>query len=348
MAITRSLSNGRKVTDWTDDIVNLPTLSGVVNGMNLFKERGTAATSITFTRDNRDYTLLPANDRRLRDQSAGKKRTYDTFALALPYFNHKDTLTTEDVLEYREWNDPNNQMSVARAQAAAVEDMRIRGDQSKEYMKLSALKGVTVDPSGNTLADMFTEFGESQDSVDFLLGTAGTDVTAKIHAVIRACDANNRSGLSINMPVVLCGNTFFDKLVSHADVEAAYLQYLNAGTQRLRDNLFDFTTSGAIPSFEHRGMIFINYAPSFALPDGTTGTPIGASDGYVIHSQARDLYRGYNGPPNKFSKIGQPGAPMYLYEWMQDRDNGLDFELEMAPLYFMTNPLMSVKVTTSN
>ena len=348
MAIVRSLQNAHQVTDWTDDIVNLPTLNGMVNAMNLFDERGTSSTSITFAKDSRDYTLLPANDRRLRDQSAGKDRTWDVFALSLPYFNHKDTLTTEDVAQYRAWDDPNDVKTVARAQAAKVEDMRVRADQTKEYMKLSAIKGVTVDPSGNTLADMFTEFGVSQDTVDFVLGTTTTDITQKIHSLIRTVSANNRTGLAISMPTVVCGNTFFDKLVTHPDVEAAYQSYLNSGVQRLRDNLFDFTQWGAYGVFEHRGVRFVNYQPTFTLPSGSTATPIGASDGYVIASGARDLYRGYNGPSNKFSQIGAAGAPLYLWEWMQDRDNGIDFELEMAPLYFMTNPLMSVKVTTSN
>ena len=344
-----SIQNNRKLTNWTKPVVNLPTLSGMVNAMGLFEERGSSATSVTFTRNTQSYTILPLNDRRLRDSSTGTSGTDETFSLSIPYINHIDTLTTEDILEYREWDDPNVQMSAKRAAAAKVRDARIRADQTKEYLKIEALKGLIASPTdGSVVKSMFTELGGAQSPIDFVLGTAGTDVTAKINEVLRTVSANNRSGMAVKMPVVLCGKTFFDKLISHADVEAAYVQYLNSGKQRLRDNLFDFTEWGAIPSFEHRGMVFVNYAPIFTLENGTTVQPIADADGYVIHTGVRDLYRGYNGPSNKFSNIGKAGAPMYLYQWTQDKDNGIDFEMEVAPLFFMTNPLMSIKLTTSN
>ena len=347
--LVTDLQNSRKLTDWTKKVTNLPVLAGLVNKMGLFEERGSAASSITFTRDTKTYSILPLSDRRSRGTVTGGFDPKETFALTIPYIHKEDALTTEDVAQYREWDDPNLQASVSRAIAAKIGDTRIEADQTKEYLKLSALKGLVVDPTdGSTVTNMFTELGGAQTTVDFLLGTTTTDISAKINEVIRTVAANNRSGLAAKMPIVLCGNDFFDGLISHPDVEAAYAQYQNAGAQRLRDNLFDFTAWGAVGYFEHRGMVFVNYAPTFTLADGTSVTPIAAAEGYVINPNARDLYRGYNGPSNKFSKIGQAGAPMYMYQWAQDKDNGWDFEMEMANLYFMTNPLMSVKVLTSN
>ena len=346
--LTPDLRNSRKLTEWTDKVSNMPVLAGLVNSMNLFDERGSMASSITFTKDSKSYTLLPQTDRRARETSSGTFDPKEVFALNIPYTNFQDPLTTEDVAEYRKWDDPNMQATVARAVADKIEDAVIRADQTKEYLKLNALKGLIVDPTdGSTVKNMFTEFGVTQTTEDFLLGSA-TEVTTSIHAVKRAVANNNRSGLAAKMPIVLCGNSFFDKFVKHPDVDAAYAQYLNAGAQRLRDGLIDFTEWGAVGYFEHRGLMFVNYEPSFTLKDGSTVKPIGTNDGYVVNPNARDLYRGYNGPSNKFSKIGQPGAPLYVYQWMQDKDNGMDIEMEMAALFFMTNPLMSIKVTTSN
>lgn len=346
------LKNNRKYTDWTDRVINMPVLSGLVNNMNLFTERGSISNSITFTRDTKTYSILPLADRRSRSTVTGGFDPKETFALNIPYIHKEDTLVTEDILQYREWNDPNMAATVARAIAGKVEDTKIEADQTKEYLKLEALKGNITDPTdGSVVKNMFTELGGTQLNVDFLLGAVGAngaDLTAKIHQVLRAVSANNRSGLVASMPIVLCGNTLFDKLVTHPDVEGAYNQYLNSGVQRLRDNLMDFTKWGAVGYFEYRGLMFVNYAPSFTLADGTVVTPIGATEGYVVNPQARDLYRGYNGPSNKFSKIGQAGAPMYMYQWAQTKDNGWDFEMEMSNLYFITNPLMSIKVSTSN
>lgn len=349
MSQVRDVSNPWKAKDLTDSIVNLPVLNGMINALGLFNERSTASKAIIFEKDTRSYSLLPQTSRSARNASVGKDRSSQLFTLALPYFKHKDHLTPEDIQDHIAYGQFDMTQTLANAIAAKTEDMRIRADQTKEFMKLSALKGTTVDAEGNTIANMFSEFGVSQDTVDFTLGTTTTDITAKINSVLRTAASNNKAGVALTKPFVICGNTFFDKLVSHADVEAAYAQYRQEdGVQRLRDMLFDFRDYGAIASFTHRGVTFVNHQPTFTAPDGSTLTPIAAADGYVVFPEARDLYRGYNGPSNKLSGANRPGAPMYMYQYEDAKDEGIEFELEMSPLYFMTNPKMSIKVTTSD
>lgn len=349
MPITRDPSNSYLVKDWTDDIVNLPVLEGMMNAMGLFEERSTSQTAIIFEKDNRNYSLLPQTSRTQRNASVGSDRTSEIFSLALPYFKHQDAIFPTDVQGQREYGDPDGAKSLAKAISTKVEDMRIRGDQTKDYMKWEAIKGNTVDSEGNTIADMFTEFGLTQDEVDFVLGTSTTNISGKINEVLRTVAANNKSGVAASMPIIVCGNSFFDKLIVHADVVQAYSQYSqDDGVQRLRDNLVTFREWGAVATFRHRGVMFVNYEPSYTNHLGSTLTPIGTDDGYVLLPNARDLYRGYNGPANKLTGANQPGAPMFLYQYAHPKDEGMDFELEMSPLYFMTNPKMSIKVTTSN
>ena len=50
-------------------------------------------------------------------------------------------------------------------------------------MEINALRGVVKDGAGTTLYDYFDEFGLTQLSVDFVLGTATTQVQAKIRSI---------------------------------------------------------------------------------------------------------------------------------------------------------------------
>jgi hypothetical protein len=68
--------------------------------------------------------------------------------------------------------------------------MRRKHAQTREYMEMNALRGIVKDGAGTTLYNYFTEFGLAQISVDFVLGTAGTNVQGKVREVLRAIEDN--------------------------------------------------------------------------------------------------------------------------------------------------------------
>jgi hypothetical protein len=63
--------------------------------------------------------------------------------------------------------------------------MRVKHAQTREYMEVNALRGIVKDGAGTTLYNYFTEFSLVQQSVDFVLGTATTNVQAKVRDVLR-------------------------------------------------------------------------------------------------------------------------------------------------------------------
>jgi uncharacterized protein (TIGR02594 family) len=54
--------------------------------------------------------------------------------------------------------------------------MRRKHAQTRECIEMDALYGIMKDGAATTLYNYFTEFGLAQISVDFVLGTAGTNV----------------------------------------------------------------------------------------------------------------------------------------------------------------------------
>lgn len=347
MPAVRSIDNPNQLVDWTNEINEIENQYGFIKSQNMFNIRGTSQTAIVFDKNTHDITLLPQVSRSGRESTYGKDRKLETFSLPLAYFKHSDRITPEDIQGIRAPNSSDAVETLARARMEKLTDMRLAADQTDEYMQIQALKGIFKTPEGTVVADMFTEFGVTQKAVDFDLGTATTDIDAKINEVKRHIAANVKTGGAIQGVDFYVDSEFFDKLISHPKFREVYNQYQNSGSQRLRDDLGNYMTWGISDVVEHRGVRFISYDASFNLPDGTTEAAFAASEGTAVARGVRDLFRGYNGPSNKLSGSNSVGRPMFVYEYTDPRDEFLDFQLEMAPLYFCTKPQSIVKVSSS-
>ena len=350
MAITRTLANGNLLTDWTEEVNEIDNQYGLLNGMGLFNSKGTSQRSIVFDKDTVKTVLLPRVNPTDRHPVMGRDRKLETYSLAIPYFKAFDAITVEDIQGKRMGGTPDSPETLANVVAEKLEDLRMSADQTKEYMKIQAIKGITKAPSGETLADMFNIFGltRSNYQTDFVLGTSSTNVDLKISEVKRAIAKNAKTGGAIGKIMVLCDPEFFDKLTTHATIRDAYKYYINSGKQLLRDDLSAYEKWGVVDMFEHKGVLFMSYDAEFVLPDNTTEAAFAASEGFSIVSGARSVYRGYHGPATKLSMANTVGQEMYVWQTTDDRDEKMDLELQMAGLYFMTKPQLSWRVYSSN
>lgn len=355
MAVTRSLTNGSTVVDWTEEVNEIPNQYGLLNGMGLFDGQGVATESIIFDKETSTTTMIPQVNRRQGTGFKNKERKLETFSIALPYFKHIDAIYPTDVQGWRMGGTPDQAEDLPNVRMQKMEDMKRNADITREYMKINAIKGKTIDPEGNTIVDMFTEFGVSQKAVDFKLGTNSTNLDNKIMEVVSYVNENAMTGGAVGTPIILCSEEFFAKFTQHPNMIGAYNYYNNnSGVQLNRDSLAEYRKWGVTYSFEHKGVLFMSYNAKFNKPDGTevrafgtTSTDITKQEGYTIVSGMRNMYRGYFGPANTLSGANKPGSEFFLHEYRDPRDKFLELELEMAPLYFLTKPLVSVRVYTT-
>jgi len=344
MPITRDVSNISRITDWTQEINEIPNQYGWVKNQGIFSVRPTPQTAIIFDKNEAETTLLPQVPRGTREATVGKDRDVKTFSLPLAYFKHHDYITPEDIQSLRMPGTPDSPETLANVRITKLEDMRRAVDQTHEYMMIQALKGVSTTPDGATLADMFTEFSVAQPTVDFDLGTAATNIDAKIAEVKRGVQSNLKSGGTINGIDIMCGETFFDKLIDHPKVREAYLNAAS-NTQYQRD-ISEYMPWGVSDVFVYRGVRFFTYPATFLLPNGTTEKAVADSEAHVI-PRVRDLFRGYVGPNNKLSGANQSGREMFAYEFTDPKDEFHELQVETAPLFFCTKPAVLYKLTTS-
>lgn len=345
----RDYFNSFKNADFVDGITQTPLQYGYINSQNLFNVKSTNQTAIVFDRDYNKVTLLPQAVRGAKQATENHERTADTFALKLAYFLHEDRLTAGDI---QGWRVPGStdEETYARATAEKMSDMRKAWDQTTEYMKLQALKGVFKTPDGAVMADMYAEFGITQTTIDFLLGTSTTNVDSIIRQLKTGVAKNVMTGGAIGGVKVLVDPIFYDKLISHPNMKNAYQFFManGAGNQVLRDDNTEYMQWGIMDHFTHRGITFVSYDATFNLPNGTTENAFADSSGIAYADGVKDLFRGVNGPSNKLSMANQPGQELFVRTFLDPRDEFVEFELEAAPLYFCTRPASVFKIVSSN
>lgn len=353
MAIVRTLSNGNKVTDWSQEVMEIDNMFGLINAMGLFRGQGTSQESVIFEKEYRTATLIPQTSRRGKPHTKGRDRKSDVFSLALPYFSTSDYITPSDIQGHRKVGTPDSAQDLASAIAAKMEDMKANADQTIEYMKLQALKGVTVDPEGNVIADMFNEFGLTKADYEVtwdITGATPTDsLPEKIRELRRAIGKNAKTGTAVGNIWVLCSPSFFEKIVQNVDVNQAFLyqQANNGNSDPLRQNLQMMREWGVQETFTFQGMTFVTYDCQFTLPDGTVVDGIEADKAHVMVEGVRDLYRAWYGPANTLSGANQVGQEMFMYQWTDPKDKFHEMELEMSPLYVCMKPQLAIEITAA-
>lgn len=344
----RDYFNSFKQTDFVEGITQTPLQYGYINSQNLFNTKSTNQTAIVFDRDYSNITLLPQVNRGSKASTQGKERTADTFTLGLAYFKHKDQLTGADIQGHRQVGRTDNE-TLAHATAEKMQDMRRTWDQTTEYMKLQALKGQFKTPDGTIVADMYSQFGITQQELAFELGTSGTNVDQEIRLLKSAIAKNVMNGGAIGGVKVLVDPIFYDKLISHASMKAAYAFYManGNGNQALRDDNTEYMKWGIMDHFSHRGITFLSYDATFNLPNGSTEVAFADSTGVAYADGVNDLFRGYYGPSNKLSAANAPGQEVFMRTKVDDDDEFVEFTLESAPLFFCTRPASVIKLTSN-
>ena len=206
--------------------------------------------------------------------------------------------------------------------------MRGKHAQTREYMEINALRGIVKDGAGTELYDYFDEFGLAQQSVDFVLGTAGTNVQAKCREVLRDIETELK-GETMNGVFALVSPGFFDKLIGHCKVEEAYKYFSSTGAQPLRED--------TRRRFPFAGIVFEEYNATVTLSTGATETLIPANEGHRLparhHGNVRDLWGA--GEPDRNGQYRGPAdlrPPDRAAGWQRDRceDRGLTLAGQQA------------------
>lgn len=258
-------------------------------------------------------------------------------AFPVPHIPHDDSVMPEDVQGRRAFGEESQLESYARLMAKRLQSMRDKHAITLEYLRMGALKGVILDADGSTIFDLYTEFGIVQKSIDFLLGTASTDIKAKCLELSRHVE-DNLKGETYSRIRVLVSEEFFDRLTSHAKVEAAYNRWMDGAA--LRDDM-----RGGFP---FGGILFEEYRGKATLATGATVRFIAAGEGHAWPEGTMSSFRTHFAPADFEETVNTEGLELYAKQEPRKFGRGTDLHTQSNPLPLCRRPELLVRVHTSN
>lgn len=326
------LLNDFTVADLTGAINSFPVLWGRVGEMGLFPNRGVRTRTIVVEERSGSLALLPSHEWG-GEGTVASKMNRTTYAFPIKQTVHEDVVLPDDVQGIRAFGSDTGTAGIPDELALRLQRMRARHDQTLEHKRMGALKGIVTNADGSTMVNLFTTFGISQVSVDFVLGTPTTDILAKCAAVLNQIQ-DNLKGDSMTGVRCLVSPAFYQKLIQHAKVIDAY-KYHSEASVRLGTDLRAGFTFGGITFEEYRASI-----------NGTA--LITSGDGHAFPVGTVDTFATYFAPADFNETVNTIGQPIYVKTEDRPLGRGVTIHTQCNSLPLCHQPAVLVKLTTSN
>lgn len=327
-------SNRFKAVTLSGHYSKKPHVPGRIGELGIFASDGMRTREMTISTRAGKVSLIPSTELgapesvHLNNKSKAHKFTASHFPL-------RGTITPgeiQDVLNLRSEGD-----QLTSAQEVIDEklmEMATYHDATLEYQRMGALKGQILDSDGSTiLLDLFDEFDlTAPTDFSFILGTTTTEVAKKCQEAYRLV-RDGLGGTPFRAIHALVGDSFFDKLISHASVKAAYANW--SSNQMLRSN---FVPTG----FEFGGIYWENYRGSVGGVDF-----VDDNGGILIPLGVPGMYQTRFAPMNSTDWGNRKGLPRYASLERLMHGRGIDVLTESDPVSICAYPEAIIPLTTN-
>lgn len=330
---------------FNDDAFSLRSLTTAINEtpyqpmllgeLGLFSENGLTTTALQIEKRGTTLSLIPAASRGApgRPESNDKAKLIPISTVHLP---QSGAVLADEVQNLRAFGTESEVETVQNLVNRKLGKLRRNIDVTIEYQRIGAIKGQVVDADGSSvILDMFTTFGVTQQTVAMALTTDSTKVKLKITEAQRKVE-NALGGLMHRGFIALCGEGFFDALVTHPAVEKAYDRWQDGAFLRTLQR----SQNAGQPGFEFCNVSWHEYR-------GTVGgIPfIGTDDAYLIPLGVPDLFETHFAPADYVETVNTLGLPYYAKQELMRMGKGVELESQSNPISICTRPNAVVKLT---
>jgi len=334
----------------TAAIQKMAPIKDIIGQLGIFREIPVPTTNIVIEESRGLRTLVPTTPRG-GPGIPSRDSTRVATSFKVPHYQLDDTVLADDILNVRAFGSsepaPAGEI-IGRKLATMAQNV----ETTHEYMKHGALQGSLIYPDSSVDAtlDLYTQFGltnkaTDEIAVDFLTGTATTDIAGTVVPAIRDGIELALGGTPYTGIVALCGRTFFRKLIGHAMIKGLYLQQVQQ---------YNLAAVGSPPgsqgymSFTLNGVTFIEYYNKVGTSSGE------ANDGtFQMDAEAKafpigaDIFHGYVAPADIVEAAGTLGQIMYARQWLTPNGKAANLEVQSNVLYICTRPKALIHCHTS-
>lgn len=302
-----------------------------IESMGIFQTEPIATTTAMLDENAGTLSLIPNQKRGgpafNMTGDTRKARPFETLHLPV-----QDLITPKDIQDIRAFGS-GELAGFAALTAQKLGKIKNSIAATIEHLRVGALKGQVLDSDGSTvLLDLFTEYGISQTVVDFLTGTATTDIKAKCLSAKRSIETALGNDTYDHIHA-LCSAEFFDDFTGHALVKEAYARWENGAA--LRDDMRSGFTFGGIVWEEYRGAV---NGVDF-IPDG---------DARIFPVGVQDLFMDFRAPGNFMGAVNTMGQDFYARQYVKPKGEGVELLGESNPLPVCVKPAAIIRAHSSN
>ena len=316
----------------TNAINILPNNYGRLRRMGLMPVQGVRTRTVMIEEKHGVLTLIPSQpvgSPGTPNKTGGRKaRTF-----RVPHLPLDDVILPDEYDGIRAFG---SEDAMAELQAVMNDHLQSLKDKhaiTLEWLRMGALKGLILDSDGSTMYDLFSEFGVTQKTVNFSLGTESTDVRGKCFEVTRAIE-DNLQGEVYDRVHCLCSSTFLDDLINHPNV---YDTFLYQASGQLREDVRKNFSFGGITFEEYRGQA-----------DDETGSTrkfIADGEAHFFPVGTRNTFSTYAAPADFMEAVNTRGKLFYAKQEPRKYNRGVDIHTQSNPLPICRRPALLVKGT---
>lgn len=320
---------GFSLSELTAAINMIPHVPSQLGDSGLFEYQGVSTLTVQIERQGSVIDLVPAKPRGSSGTAIGRN-TRDLRSFVLPHLPLEDAVLADEVQGVRAFGSENGPTPLQQRIMEVMTKGSQRMDKTMEWQRVGAMKGLVYDADGTTvLYNFFTEFGVTQNTMDFELDSGTTQVRVKCSQALDKIE-DELEGVSFTGAIGYCGRSFWESLISHQSVKETYLNWQEAAT--LRGDPRD--------SFEFGGVRWVKYRGA-----ANGAQMIGANDAYIVPTGVSGLLLGRFGPADYEDTVNTIGLPKYAMGIPKRNRKGLDIEMQSNPMHFCTRPRAIIKAT---
>lgn len=322
----------------TDAVNAIEFIPGVAGREVDWQESGVSKTTIAIERKGESLVLVDPSPRGSPGEAIAKAKR-DIRSLNVPHYEVQSSVYADEIQGVRAFGSESDTETIsAKLDERMRELVQLSIDPTLEYQRVGAVKGVILNADGSTLYDLFSEFGVTQEAeIGFDVVTDGSTTGAlrkKVNAAVRLI-ANNLKGMPYRGIKAFCSDTFFDALVTNAEVVKTYLNWTAAAD--LRGDQF-----GPYQAFPWGGVMWINYrgavgATSFIAADKCHLFPVGVPG----------LFRTVYAPADYVETVNTNGLPRYARQYEMPNGKGVWLDVQANALNYCTRPKVLLKGKTA-
>jgi major capsid protein E len=322
------------VASLTARVNKVPFVPGQLGASGLFEEDGVPVLVIAVEEMNGTLALVAPSARGgPGDVTDNDKRKVRDFRIQ--HYQRDDSVMADEVQGVRPFGTDGDPVDGDLATVQSVVDRKSAKharalDATLEHQRVGAIKGVVTDKNGNTIYDLYSQFGLSAPAaIAFHLDVTTTKVRQVCFDVIDAIE-NALDGVPYTGVKGYCGKNFWKSLVDHDNVRATYLNQIQAA--ELRGSIHTY-------NFEYGGINFERYRTGTqATASNSAGLFIGDDEVRFVPTGVPELFITRFGPADYEETVNTIGLPRYAKQFAMPNGKGRSLEVQMNAISLCTRP----------